>query len=70
MPRDRNVSGSGFNYPIEQPVLDLVSANGSIVVPAASSLKQATGKDFGKDIGKWRDWIAAQRGFQHDQPGI
>lgn len=53
-----NIRGQGINLPIDLPVLDLVSAQGNIVVPAMTSLKQATGQDFGRNFGKWNEWIA------------
>jgi hypothetical protein len=60
-----NITGPGpINLPIDLPALDTMSVQGTIMVPAASSLKQATGQDFGKNVAKWRDWIAQQPDFK------
>ncbi len=51
------IKGQGINLPIDLPVLDLRSAEGTIIVPVMASLKQATGQDFGHNFDKWKDWI-------------
>lgn len=52
-----NITGQGINLPIELPVIDIISTEGTIVVPALASLKAATGQDFGRNIQKWNEWI-------------
>ena len=52
-----SIKGQNINLPIDLPVLDLISAQGNIIIPAQTSLKQATGQDFGHNFDKWKDWI-------------
>ncbi len=52
-----SIKGQGINLPIDLPVLDLISVEGNIIVPGLTSLKQATGQDFGRHFDKWKDWI-------------
>jgi len=54
------ITGQRINLPIDLPVLELRGVEGTIVVPAMASLKQATGQDFGRHFDKWNDWIAKQ----------
>ncbi|HEY3321477.1 MAG TPA: hypothetical protein VGP72_13480 [Planctomycetota bacterium] len=58
-----NITGNGINLPIELPGLDIQSVQGTIVVPAATSLKALSGQDFGRNINKWRDWLGKQPEF-------
>ncbi len=51
------IKGPGVNLPIDLPVLDLMGVEGTIVIPAMASLKQATGQDFGRHFDKWKEWI-------------
>lgn len=59
-----NITGQGINLPIEQPGMNLISVEGTIIVPATGSLKQATGQDFGKNLAQWREWLDKQPDFQ------
>lgn len=64
---DVNAGGVGqttVNLPIELPALELGSFQGMITVPAICkplpALRRVTGEDFGKNLDKWRAWIAKQ----------
>jgi hypothetical protein len=52
-----SIKGQNINLPIDLPVLELRGVEGTIIVPALISLKQATGQDFGRNIGRWRQWL-------------
>ena len=59
------ITGPGpINLPIDMPSMDLMSTEGTIIVPAATSMKQITGQDFGKNLDKWRDWVDKQPDFK------
>ncbi len=55
-----NIRGQNINLPIDLPVIDIVSAEGTIMIPAMASLKGATGQDFGHNFSKWQEWINKQ----------
>jgi hypothetical protein len=55
------IKGAGINLPIDLPAIDIVSAEGTIAVPALGSLKQATGQDFGHNLDKWNAWLAEKK---------
>ena len=52
------IRGQNVNLPIDLPVLELAGVEGTIIIPAMASLKQATGQDFGRNFDKWKEWIA------------
>ena len=66
----RNVAaddrGGNINLPIDLPSLNLMSVETTLVVPALPSLKRVTGQDFGRDLARWKAWIAAQPDFKKE----
>jgi hypothetical protein len=59
------ITGPGpINLPIDMPSIDLMSTEGTIIVPAATSMKQISGQDFGKNMDKWREWLDKQPDFK------
>jgi hypothetical protein len=52
------------NLPIDLPINQLMSFDGTIVVPAVSALKHITGQEFAKNLDKWRAWINQQPDFR------
>jgi hypothetical protein len=54
------IKGQGINLPIDLPAIDIISAEGNIAIPALSSLKQATGQDFGHNMDRWNAWLATK----------
>lgn len=55
-----NDRGGNINLPIDLPSITLSSVETTLVVPALPSLKRITGQDFGRDLPRWKAWIAAQ----------
>ena len=55
-----NSPSGTINLPIELPNLELRAVNTTIVVPALGALRQVSGQNFGRNIGKWQDWIGKQ----------
>ena len=52
------------NLPIDLPSNQVMSFDGTIVVPAVSALKHITGQEFAKNLDKWRAWINQQPDFR------
>lgn len=61
-----NIRGNApvVNLPIDLPNNQLMSFDGTIVVPAVSALKHITGREFAKNLDKWRAWINTQPDFR------
>jgi len=55
-----NDRGGNINLPIDLPSITLSSVETTLVVPALPSLKRITGQDFGRDLVRWKAWIAEQ----------
>lgn len=65
MDRQFITGGNGqLALPIDLPVLEIISAQGTIVIPARTVLKQITGQDLGRDVNAWKQWIAKQPPFK------
>jgi hypothetical protein len=59
-----SIAGQGIRLPIQLPGMDLKQFEGTVIVPALASLKGVTGQDFGRDLGKWREWLSQQPDFK------
>lgn len=59
-----NDRGGNINLPIELPSLSLMSVETTLWVPALPSLQRVTGQNFGWNVKRWNEWLAAQPEFK------
>ena len=61
------IRGNRINLPIDLPSANVMGFQATIVVPAVSSLQQATGEHFGRNLDKWNEWLAQQPDFKNKE---